>query len=525
MKKMISINCWRTLVASMAIMTSMSASSLYAAVYTNANVAADLTNATRWIGGVVPTWAGTSVLVWDNTLTTPAACTNATGGGTLNVRGLVVLDPVSDVYVTNTSSKFCLNSQTSLGIDLSSAQKNLTIAGGIVFEHYQVNGISYTSTLSVAAGRRLTFQESVTHRGAAINITNQGVVAYKKWNLSMNQGQGSIINLMGGTLTNEGSIAMEIANDVGHKGAVYQSGGAFYPYSAKLANKASSGTYVLSGGTAFFSGDLLINFGGTGTGEVAVTSGTLTQSGGLFAVGNGAGIAYYTQSGGTVTVYTNSIASGTGIGMFTISNGTFNATAFGQLASGVGATGIMLLAGGTTTLPAFPTTRGVNASAIVTFDGGTLSPRASTNGYLRGLTAAYVTTNGAVLDTAGYDITISQKLEDYSGHTGRLVKKGAGTLTLSGTNTYSGATIVTNGVLSQTHAQCLSASSTVYLYSTATNNLSFEGTNTIRRLYVDNVLQQEKKAYSKTQFAVLSGNGYYYVTEGAKAPGTMVSFF
>jgi autotransporter-associated beta strand protein len=330
---------------------------------------------------------------------------------------------------------------------------------------------------------------------------------------------------MGGTLTNEGSIAMEIANDVGHKGAVYQSGGAFYPYSAKLANKASSGTYVLSGGTAFFSGDLLINFGGTGTGEVAVTSGTLTQSGGLFAVGNGAGIAYYTQSGGTVTVYTNSIASGTGIGMFTISNGTFNATAFGQLASGVGATGIMLLAGGTTTLPAFPTTRGVNASAIVTFDGGTLSPRASTNGYLRGLTAAYVTTNGAVLDTAGYDITISQKLEDYSGHTGRLVKKGAGTLTLSGTNTYSGATIVTNGVLSQTHAQCLSASSTVYLYSTATNNLSFEGTNTIRRLYVDNVLQQEKKAYSKTQFAVLSGNGYYYVTEGAKAPGTMVSFF
>ncbi|MEI6645309.1 MAG: hypothetical protein WCP12_04665, partial [bacterium] len=429
MKKMSSVNCWRTLVASIAIMISMSTSSLYAAVYTNANVAADLTNTTRWVGGVVPTWnVNSPILVWDNTLQNPSACTNATGGGNIQFSGLVIRDPIADVYITNTATYFGFTSRPSLGIDMSSAQKNLAFAGNIYFEFQNSTG-----TISIATGKTVQFS-SIIQRGSTINITNQGMVAYKTWDVGHYNGNGAYLNVMAGTVTNVGSVVMKIGSGGNnYNGVVYQTGGTFHPYSMTVVGQAAISSYTLSGGAVFLRGDLQVCTSVL-TGSVNVVGGTLNQSGGAFIVGNGAGIAYYTQSGGSVTIYTNSIASGTGIGMFTISNGTFSATVFGQLASGAGATGTIVLAGGTTTLPAFPTNRGVNASAIVTFDGGTLSPRASTNGYLRGLTAAYVTTNGAVLDTAGYDITISQKLEDFSGHAGRLVKKGAGTLTLSGTN-------------------------------------------------------------------------------------------
>ena len=50
----------------------------------------------------------------------------------------------------------------------------------------------------------------------------------------------------------------------------------------------------------------------------------------------------------------------------------------------------------------------------------------------------------------GYTVTIPQALSDGGG--GSLVKIGSGTLTLSGANSYAGATVVSNGILSTTTA-------------------------------------------------------------------------
>ncbi|MBQ6341450.1 MAG: autotransporter-associated beta strand repeat-containing protein, partial [Kiritimatiellae bacterium] len=89
------------------------------------------------------------------------------------------------------------------------------------------------------------------------------------------------------------------------------------------------------------------------------------------------------------------------------------------------------------------------------FNGGTFAPygAAAANRTLTGLTAAYVSTNGAVISTANagdgaYEIA-QPLLHDpaLTGADGGLVKTGAGLLTLSGANTYTGPTAVEGGTL------------------------------------------------------------------------------
>ncbi|MBR1609501.1 MAG: autotransporter-associated beta strand repeat-containing protein [Kiritimatiellae bacterium] len=104
------------------------------------------------------------------------------------------------------------------------------------------------------------------------------------------------------------------------------------------------------------------------------------------------------------------------------------------------------------------------------FDGGTYAPSANAAGRtLSGLTTAHVSTNGAVISTAnlpaGETYEIAQALladPALDGATdGGLVKKGAGTLALSGANTYTGRTVVEAGTLAVANAAALTGDLTV----------------------------------------------------------------
>jgi autotransporter-associated beta strand protein len=80
------------------------------------------------------------------------------------------------------------------------------------------------------------------------------------------------------------------------------------------------------------------------------------------------------------------------------------------------------------------------------FRGGILRVTTNSAGtnFMQGLTVANVQDGGAVIDTAGFDITIGQAL--LAGGTAGLSKQGLGMLTLAGTNnTYTGTTVINQG--------------------------------------------------------------------------------
>jgi autotransporter-associated beta strand protein len=66
---------------------------------------------------------------------------------------------------------------------------------------------------------------------------------------------------------------------------------------------------------------------------------------------------------------------------------------------------------------------------------------------MQGLDNAFVLDGGAIIDTAGYDITIAQALMAGGSGTGGLTKQGSGILYLNGASGYTGPTMVSVGGL------------------------------------------------------------------------------
>ena len=216
-------------------------------------------------------------------------------------------------------------------------------------------------------------------------------------------------------------------------------------------------------------------------GTFRVASGTYTFTGSnSFVVGNN-GTGAYVQTGGTVIEkmqYETSLGnSGTAVGSFTISGGTYsdqdttNALFYvGTRTNGntltISGTGLLdarhgvqigrlggTPAGGTINLDGgtLQTTLinagGGTGTKTINFDGGTLKALASNAPFISGMTSANVLAGGAIIDTNGYNDTISQALVSGASPDGGLTKLGTGTLTLSAVNTYTGPTTISAGTL------------------------------------------------------------------------------
>ena len=136
-----------------------------------------------------------------------------------------------------------------------------------------------------------------------------------------------------------------------------------------------------------------------------------------------------------------------------------------------------------------------NDTATLVLDGGTLVANTSASeNFLSGFTAASVGVGGATVDTAGFDLKVSQDFAARDGQTWDVdgtaaaladapafTKVGAGTLTLHGTNTYLCATCVSNGTLAVTDAQSLPATTTLRVAANAAVDLS-EKSHTVANL-------------------------------------------
>ena len=186
-------------------------------------------------------------------------------------------------------------------------------------------------------------------------------------------------------------------------------------------------------------------------------------------LGYTAGDGTFNQYGGNLLVSNTTCIAGNASG--SISSGAFNLyggmfTASNAVIVGMGGTGVLHVAGGTLLIPTNSLTLGngpnahgqcfleggqlspyfirrVNGIGEFYFDGGTLMPPVNYATYMTGLTKAEVRAGGAVIDTDGKDITISQPIAHDSrvgvpAKDGGLTKRGAGTLTMTGTLGFTG---------------------------------------------------------------------------------------
>lgn len=255
-------------------------------------------------------------------------------------------------------------------------------------------------------------------------------------------GGAGTLNLSGGAInktTNSGFIDIGIGN----KGTVTQTGGSLTnTLSETELGDGGTGLYNMSAGTATL-GILRVGYLGTGTGTLNISGGTMTAT--------RMDVGYAQQAVGSLTM------SGTGVlDVADLHLGTFD-----------NATGTINLNGGTLGVTSILNEDG-NASGFdgkrsdtINFNGGTLQALGNSTNFLNNVGIAnptakpfvtQVQAGGAVIDTNGHTITITRGLTHdatagAAATDGGLTKIGAGTLTLSAANTYTGATTITAGSL------------------------------------------------------------------------------
>ena len=88
-----------------------------------------------------------------------------------------------------------------------------------------------------------------------------------------------------------------------------------------------------------------------------------------------------------------------------------------------------------------------------------------------------------------------------------VTKSGTGSWTLSGANTYSGKTTVTQGTLSIASAKSLGEKTDVYISEGATLELSFKGELKIGKLYLDGKVQPAGSYSAENAPKYIKGKG------------------
>ncbi len=165
------------------------------------------------------------------------------------------------------------------------------------------------------------------------------------------------------------------------------------------------------------------------------------------------------------------------------------------------------------------------ANSTLTLDGGAI--RFSTNSVSSGIIFSNTTYNpinplllvrsgGAVLDTpyAGVNTVQLPMTEDPNSTGGGLTKLGVGILALADANTYTGNTVISNGVLRLSTETTLNTNTTVYIdTNTAAIDLEFTGTNVVKNLYINGV-PQPQGIYGANPPGI-TGTGYLEVSDGA----------
>ena len=448
-----------------------------------------------------------AALTWDTGSGDGAAITAASGSWNTTVGNLVWNNAGANPNViwSQTSATVATNAATFAGADGTLDQYVITLSGttnaqSVTFNNsgYKLTGGTLTlvptattsGSITVAAGKTATINSAIAYaNNAAAAITvNAGSTLNLGGGATNSQytfsGAGTV-NVTAGTSysANTGAINVATFNQSGGTFNITPGNGTGYNINSSTQNVAynlSAGTLSVNGnaitptvnnahlgignGTGAFtsalnvSGTGIVNVGTTASrsGEIRIgntfaSNGTLNVTGGTVTVGTGSAAnqiyfhkagsnsgftAAMTQSAGTVT--TNGIQFGGSTGLT-----TYSATSAANLT----------LSGGSLYIGAAGITRGTDASALpvaIKLQGGTLGADQDWSSSLDmklGTTAGGPTFLAATSSAVSKNITLSGVLSDDSSVNGKFTKTGAGNLTLSGANTYTGATTISAGTL------------------------------------------------------------------------------
>ncbi|EGA8107144.1 autotransporter outer membrane beta-barrel domain-containing protein, partial [Salmonella enterica] len=441
-------------------------------VLENVDATLDPDSATGWDGtSLIKQGAGTLILNAENTYTGGTTIS----GGTLvatNVDALGSGDVTDDATLElNTGGTFD-NAISGSGQVVKSGDKMLTLSGAnsysggtlisdgtLVASNVEALGtgdVTDNATLELNTGG--TFDNAISGSGQVVKsgdktLTLSGANSYSGGTL-ISDGTliaGRVDVLGSGDVTDNATLEMNtggtFSNTISGSGQVVKSGDKTLTLSG--VNTYTGGT-LISGGTLIAS-----NVEALGTGDVTNNAALELNTSGDFdnAIG-GSGKVEKSGDGALTLSGSNTYTGGT-----TISGGTLVATNVEALGSGdvTNNAVLELNTGGTFD-------NAISGSGQVVKSGDETLTLSGANSYTGGTTISggtLVASNvealgsGDVTDNATLEMNTGGDFDNAIGGSGNVVKSGADTLTLSGSNTYTGGTLISDGTLVASNVEAL----------------------------------------------------------------------